>query len=494
MSIIESYQKEINKYKVMSEVCIKLLEFKNERDTEFQKYKIRKLEDEIINHSNYNRISRIAKEIDKAKEFHDGSKTWNTALKEVGLDQNDNEYVAHITRLKNFGPKKYLKECLKEIVKYKELIKNERKAQKEHSKNHDRKLKSKGVRPAIISSMSYNKPETLDEIIRRHIQERNIYIEDKEISDIKDQFGLSLYNEKTGYLSENTIDKLFSLRIVNEVLNRHEELPIQCIINTMDSLFDLAITEMEYRKNNYSYGKRAALNYEMALDEIKKTYRDYVEEYTLLYDKVINYFNKLSKEEKLELEEKIKSSKYIQDNGNIIMPEVFRIRVNDKAKEEINNWETYTKLNIDNVVDEISNYTKYMKAEELADYYHSIELEEKGIDRKKLQEIFTYLIERKMGPVSNDQKGEKQKRLKAVCTDYLKEVPLFMDSTNIMVEADYATKRIESREVIKQSEKKYYRMSKFRHMLQFMNFNKLSKLNNKEVLNEEEIQRVKGMF
>ena len=140
MSIIESYQKEINKYKVMSEVCIKLLEFKNERDTEFQKYKIRKLEDEIINHSNYNRISRIAKEIDKAKEFHDGSKTWNTALKEVGLDQNDNEYVVHITRLKNFGPKKYLKECLKEIVKYKDLIKNERKAQKEHSKNHDRKF------------------------------------------------------------------------------------------------------------------------------------------------------------------------------------------------------------------------------------------------------------------------------------------------------------------------------------------------------------------
>ena len=64
MSIIESYQKEINKYQVMSEVCIKLLEFKNERDTEFQKYKIRKLQDEIINHSNYNRISRIVKEIE----------------------------------------------------------------------------------------------------------------------------------------------------------------------------------------------------------------------------------------------------------------------------------------------------------------------------------------------------------------------------------------------------------------------------------------------
>lgn len=492
MSIIESYQKEINKYQVMSEVCIKLLEFKNERDTEFQKYKIRKLQDEIINHSNYNRISRIVKEIDKAKEFHDGSKTWNTALKEVGLDPNDSEYTAHIEKLKNFGPKKYLKECLSKIINYKDLIKNERKAQKEHSKNHDRKYK--GVRPAVINSMTIRNKETLDEIIKKHIREKNVYVEDKEISDIKDQFGLSLYNEKNGYLSEDTIDKLFSLRIVNEILDRHEELTTQSIINTMDSLFDLAITEMEYRKNNYSYGKRAALNYEIALDEIKKTYRDYVEEYTSLYKKVINYCNKLSNEERLELKERIKTAKHIGDNGYLINPEVFRARVNDKSKEKMHNWKAYTEINIDDVVDELSNYTKYMKAEELADYYHTIESEERDIDRKKLQEIFTRLIEKKMGPINSNQIEEQKKRLKAACRDYLKEEPLFMDSTNIIVETDYATTRVESRRAIKESEKKYFRMSKFRQAIKFMDFNKLSRLNNKEVLNEEELQRVKGMF
>ena len=135
-----------------------------------------------------------------------------------------------------------------------------------------------------------------------------------------------------------------------------------------------------------------------------------------------------------------------------------------------------------------------MKAEELADYYHTIESEERDIDRKKLQEIFTRLIEKKMGPINSTQIEEKKKRLKATCRDYLKEEPLFMDSTNIIVETDYATTRVESRRAIKESEKKYFRMSKFRQAIKFMDFNKLSRLNNKEVLNEEELQRVKGMF
>ena len=496
MSIIESYQKEINKYRIMSEVCIKLLEFKNDRDTEFNRTRIRRLKDEIINHSNYNRMNSINRTIDKANNIH---KSLDNDLRSMGLDIDDEEYRSSIAKLKSLGPKKYLKECIEEIVKYDKLIKEERKAQKNHSKNHNRSRKYKAIRPVTINNISIRKPETLDEIIKKHIREHNTFIEGREIDDIKDQFGLSYYNDKHGYLSDDTIEKLFSLRIVTDLLDSHEEVGVVALTNTMDSLFDLALTEMNYRKKNSPYGTKGVLNYESILNSIKETNRDYVEEYTSLYEKVQDYYNKLSKEEKLELNDRIKLTHNIQDKGNLLMPEAFRLKLNEVAKTRINNWDQYTKMEVNKAVKEISHYTKYMKANELADYYRSLISENKDYDSKKLQEIFVYLIEDRMKLVDGnlskeDQESEKRKRLKATCRDYLNEEPMFMNSNDVVVESNYATKRIESREVIQQSEKKYFRMSKFRQAIEFMNYSKLQRLNNKEVLRDDEIQRVKGMF
>lgn len=499
MSIIGTYQEEINKYKIMIEACIKLLQFGNERDTEFQKERISRLKNEIINHHNYNRISRINKEIDKAKEFHDGDKTWNAALNEVNLDQNDEELKEYIYRLKNFGPKKYLKECIKQILQYETYIKEERKCQKENSKYHNRKSRYK-VRPVTINNKVIKKPETLDEIVKKHIRQSNAFIEESEISDIKEQFGLGLFSIKSGYLSEDTIEKLFSLRIVTELLDRHEEVAIISIINTMDSLFDLALEEMAYGKKSFPYAIKGRMIYEMALDEIKETNKDYVEEYAILYEKVVRYCNKLSKEDMEEFNTRLKNSKHIQDNGNLIMPEVFRMRVNSSAIERINDLGLLSaNKDMKNIIEEVSNYTKYMNAEELANYYHDIIPRENIFDHKKLQEIFTRLIEQRMKSVNSSlpeekQDEEKRKRLKATCRDYLNEEPLFMDSTNTMVEPNYATNRIEAREQIKHSEKRYFRMNKYQQAIVFMDYRALRRLNKKEVLNTNEIQRIKGMF
>lgn len=484
------YKKEIDKYIYLSEVCIKLLEF--DHNTELKKNKIRRLKDEIVNNANYNRLTRVNKEIDNAKEFHDSGKSLSFALKEIGVDIHNNEYKECISKLKNIGPKKYLKECINEIVKYQQFIKEERKSQREHSKNRNRSKMNKKTKKSI----PIRKKETLEEIIKKHIIESNVYIEKKEIEEIKEEFRLSFFNSKHDYLSDETIEELFALRITTELLDRHEEVEIISIINTMDLLFDLAITEMAYRRNSSQNDGQNTLKYENILDAIKYTNRDYVEEYTILYEKVRNYYNKLSKEEKEEFNNRIKNTKHIQENNSLIIPEVFRIKVNEKAKEKISSLELYNIKDVNNAVKELSHYTKYMTAEELAMYYDELKENKKEYDPETLQKVFALLIESRMKPINKasyqEQKVIKDRRLKAITDEYLDGEFLYIDRDDI--EKDYATKRVESREEIEKSKKRYFRMNKFRQAIELMNYKKLQKLSDKEVLKEEEIQRVKGMF
>lgn len=490
-NVIAFYKKEIDRYKYMSEICIKLLEFND--NTEEKQNKISKLKDEIINHSNYNRVNRINKEIDKAKEFHANGKTWDIALKEAGVDISSEEYKKHISRLRNIGPKKYLKECINEIIKCQQFIKEEKKSQKEHSKNRNRIKTNKKVK----NNIPIRKEETLDDIIKKHVIESNIFIESKEIEEIKEEFGLTLLNAKHDYLSEKTMEQLFALRIVTELLDRHEEVAVNSILTTMDSLFDLAINEISYRRNSTPFGGKNAIKYESVLDRIKYTNRDFVEEYTILYEKVIKYLGKLSKEERQEFNDKLKSAHNIQDDGYLILPETFRRKVNERSKEKVNRLKLYAVSEPHNAYRELSHYTKYMKAEEIANYYHEIKETKTGYNQETLQRVFALLIESRMKPIDTglnkqEQKTIKDRRIKAITDEYLDGEFLYIDRDDI--EKDYATKRVQSRETIEKSKKRYFRMSKFKQAIELMDFKKLQKLSDKEVLKEEEIQRVKKMF
>ena len=93
-----------------------------------------------------------------------------------------------------------------------------------------------------------------------------------------------------------------------------------------------------------------------------------------------------------------------------------------------------------------------------------------------------------------EDKEEQRRRLTAVCNEYLEEAPMFINSQDIVLESDYAKKRVVGREEIDKQEKKYFRMSKIKQAIQLMNYKKLQRYSNQNVLTEEEIQKIRRMF
>ena len=347
----------------------------------------------------------------------------------LGVSEYSDEvksYKPYLSDFKTMGPKQYLVECLEKIVLYKEYLKEEKeKAAKEKQKKEEKEIKeveeedikseyvgykrdprdyvhvadsisggkmSQSVgklttrankmapggrlaERALMPNVSAPKTGlTLDEIIENHIINSNVYIEGSEISDIKEQFGLSFIDSRYGYLSDSTISDLFTIRVVNEMLDRREEVPLLGIVDAMDSMFTLAMIEMSYKRKNFGYGNKAAQNYENALDAIRDTKRDYVQEYTILYEKVQKYYKRLSKEERQEFADLVERARYVKNGNQLMTPEEFRQSINKSAKERNGDWDMYTKIYAPSIANEVERFTKYMTSEELAEYYKEIKL------------------------------------------------------------------------------------------------------------------------
>lgn len=490
MDII-GYQEKIEEYKIMSRVCIELLDFKDRSTNSINKYKLKELRKEIIENENYNKIKTVKRKIQQANYYSNIDTIWEKFFEESSISKDDyneyDKYIVYIRRLKEMGSKEYLIECLEKIKYYQE------KQKEEQSK-----------------SINNIKHETLDEIIKKHISERNPYLEKKEIEDIKDQFGLDQFGEIGGYLSGETIEKLFILRIVTTLLNKHEEVQINSLIDSMDTIFDLAVSEIGYKHNNLytSYSTQSTLNYERVLNRIKDTNNDYEKEYSILYEKIKKYLNKTSKEEQEEFARRIKSSRNIEKEGRLLTPSEFRIKINSIAiskmrKSSEMNFNASKDNEINKAVKETSAYTKYMTAEEIANYYiKNISNLDDVFVKFNIQEIFARLIEQKMNPINSKLSEEEQdlikkKRLTAICKEYFNEERFYIEKEDITVESNYAKIRIQSSEIIKQSANKYYIKRKANNMFRLRDYNKfkeLEVLSKEEVLTEEQMQKVKRMF
>ena len=506
---IDEYQIEIQKLHKMHKVCVALLEFEN--DSIHRKHKLNVLAEEIIKKGNNNRYKTISKIIQKAKDdtVISSSKRDELIKNITGFNPISDEIHKYVIELAVSGPKTYMFECLDKIKDYQEKIKQERLREvvREDPKKALRSMKEKTTHTYIEDTPTktnkvYASPKeelTLKEIIKKHLKDNNPYINNNEIEAIKKEFRIEFFKDEPGYLSNDTIKKLFMIRIVNEQMDRHEKVNIRGIVESMDAIYDLALIEMSYDKMNSKY-ERVLNNINYVRD------RDYVEEYAKLYAKVQEASSEFSDVDRETLRTYIKESKLMRDQTVLPTPDEFRQYVNDAAKRRVD-WAAAANRRSAVPTDSITRYTRYMKPEELAVYYHTLQFNLNDYDKAGLQSLFVNIIERRMDPIGLDvdnekRKTETQRRYKAISHEYLNEEPIMFDTRGVIAHPNYAKSNIELKEANKRANigKIYFRDGKTKRAIVFMNFKKLKekadlkKLTEKGVLTEDEIAIVRSMF
>ena len=534
MGMVERFEQELELYRKMYSVCVELLKF--EKNSDMKKYKLRMLGKEVIEHGNKNRIKTIAKKVSTAwSETFIGAKEVEEAIKHAGLDIDSSEVRRCIHSLRTNSPQEYMIECLTKVLELKNNIKiakeNEKKGTKQSysykgietekvTRSYDHVSASKMSQSmgkaitsanrmastgTIASAKANNKvsineiksSKTLKEIIKNHLRDNNPYLERDEIEQIKEEFKIDLFRNKDGYLSNDTIEKLFIVRIVSDQMDNNEEVNIKGIADAMDALYDLALIEMPYQASSEEYGTQGAANYERVLHNIKPVIaRDYVNEYAALYNKVMETYRKFSQNERDMLSKYIQLSKLMRGEKVLPTPEVFRKRVNETAKLNISwNMAAYNKPY--KVADIVSGYLKYMTAEELSKYYK--ELREK-YSSEDLQEIFVMIIERRMSHLDIDmpeieRRDELERRYKAICSEYLKEEPVSIGAKETKVRANYAQSDIEINAAQDRIDKKYFNEKKdiTMNFKRLKEKSRLKKFEKQGILTGEELEEVKGL-
>ncbi|MBR5370237.1 MAG: hypothetical protein IK137_02920 [Bacilli bacterium] len=319
MSEYELYKIEIENLRHMYNICIELLKF--DKKEEVRKEKLKKLGVEVIEKKNYNRIRTIQRVLEKSKTNRTipGQELDIAVLQETGVDISNQKLHKYITKLYGVGYKEYILECLKKIKEYESKLKIREKNKKIQ---HTSKIKSKPT------------TTVLKRIIKNHIRNANPYLETKELAEIKEEFGIEFFDSKEGYLSDDTIDKLFTIRIINDQLIRHDDILTKGIVDAIDALYALAILDKDTSKYISTIGTRGIKNYESALNSIKEVKdKDYVKEYAKLYERINRYYHKLSKEEKQEFIGYLYKSNY--NYNKLPTPEEFSEKVNNARQETI---------------------------------------------------------------------------------------------------------------------------------------------------------------
>lgn len=512
MGMVERFEQELELYRKMYSVCVELLKF--EKNSDMIKYKLRMLGKEVIEHGNKNRIKTIAKKVSTAwSETFIGAKEVEEAIKHAGLDIDSSEVRRCIHSLRTNSPQEYMIECLTKVLELKNNIKiakeNEKKETKqsysssyasrkplETTHSYDGKLASTKANERV-SINDAKTGKTLKEIIKNHLRDNNPYLERNEIQQIKEEFKLDLFRDKGGYLSNDTIEKLFIVRIVSDQMDNNEEVNIKGIVDAMDALYDLALTEMPYQASSEEYGTQGAANYERALHNIKPVIaRDYVNEYAALYNKVMEASRKFSQDERELLSKYIQSSKLMRGEKVLPTPESFRKRVNETAKLNIS-WGMAAYNQPYKVADIVSGYLKYMTVEELSKYYKELR---QNYSSEDLQEIFTMIIQRRMTPIDIEMTNEERideldRRYKAICNEYLKEEPLSTRVKDTKVRANYAQSNVEITAAQDRIDKRYFNEKKDIKMKfkRLKDKARLKKFEKQGILTEEGIEEVKGL-
>lgn len=262
-----------------------------------------------------------------------------------------------------------------------------------------------------------------------------------------------------------------------------------------------------------------------------------IEVYTKAYNKIMKHYQGLSSEEKQSFMsnldttqgKKYKEIFFINEKyPRIVTPEEVKNAVNRRIVKEIEKWRMINSSNYHEYYSALNKATRLMSVEELVPLYKKLKNkvmdsysyaqndEERRIFEqnrqetlKYLQDCFTSVMRNKIGFKSDltDAMTEEEKKAElrkieiqkiAICTDYLKEKPLFSvyyANPSLVKEGEAKTKG-DFTTAIQQAQERFYGMGKLKQTIAKATgaYAKLRRLAAKEQVTEQDIEAVKHLF
>lgn len=385
----------------------------------------------------------------------------------------------------------------------------------------------------------FNPTGYVNESLSKHIVDYYKLKDQKFVSQIP--FYNSLFTYDFEFLGQENINNIFTFYVIaNRENNKNTHLEIINSYHDMIKLGELAA------KINYT-DLKCGLNFSAELSDLGQFIERFnpheiLEQYEQLRKKFITMFEKLSIEDRRKVDKKIHESPYAKEYENyrkrfgITGNSGKDIATADQIKKYIN------KQIVDYYLEENKFYQqshqplisitfigqitgkdpwltqkfgyslKHMSAKEIADFYTTLinkkHEEINSNDLPNIQLLFAKTIRnristsQKIDDLAIEERNNKkyliqiEKELIAICKDYLHEEPLF-ETTFVKsseVENNYAIPRVDTSEAIKNAQRRYFGMSKFEQVLSILDYNKLMRLSNSEVLSNQDIEEINRMF
>ena len=487
-------------------VCISLLQFKH--GSENKKYQLHKAVREFTN-GNFNKEKKISKVLEGAEDKEVGNNIENAIGKyfePIKVAKIEMKYFSSVRSIDDV--KKVLNKTLYEIQNVSRLIdslKEQAKYKTETKEEDDYKVTSSTSTSYPTSSYPYGGTSSVsstrvedeyttrvtpieDIVSTKEIKERVTvgygYFK-KEVEAVKKEYGLEGQIWHGDFISDDSIRKIIRLHDAEIGISKKYKVKAGAMAEVFNGLLVLAVQELKEntRSDQYHSMRKFANDFGGV---------DYVQRFTKLYDNFYNYCKGLPEKEREAFKEEFTKHLAVdlkQSDSNLIVPEMFRDKVNEKITEIILN--SPSSVNMERL-DQLVHQTKYMDAEDIQRLYYKIEQREQQYmhyDCSKQRTVCVELITKRMPDVNiNDPKLHEimEERREAVRKDYFREDNKAIPGT--------AKRLIEQKETIQTKKKEYFRMSKFKQALQFMNYSKLKQLERKEKLSEAELAGIKGMF
>ncbi len=378
----------------------------------------------------------------------------------------------------------------------------------------------------------------VNESLSKHIVDYYKLKDQKFVSQIP--FYNSLFTYNFEFLGQENINNIFTFYVIaNRKNNKNTHLEIINSYHDMIKLGELAA------KINYT-DLKCGLNFSAELSDLGQFIERFnpheiLEQYEQLRKKFITMFEKLSIEDRRKVDKKIHESPYAKEYENyrkrfgITGNSGKDIATADQIKKYIN------KQIVDYYLEENKFYQKsqqplsvtfmgqitgkdpwitqrfgyslkHMSAKEIADFYTTLinkkHEEINSNDLPNIQLLFAKTIRnrisasQKIDDLAIEEQNNKkyliqrEKELIAICKDYLHEEPLF-ETTFVKsseVENNYAIPRVDTSEAIENAKRRYFGMSKLKQALSRLDYKKLKRLSNSEVLSNQDIEEINRMF
>lgn len=514
---IAELHSEIAELRNVCRICINLLSF-NHSD-EFNRQGLRNALSQIIEKENYNKVKTIERISTKATGAPGGETNIREAIKRVVYNQDKLEriYDRYFRYTRGVDDvQRLLKNSVSEIVEKQEEVKRLEKLRKDteadkRQREEDRRKREEERRETSYSSSRSSHTSTSRTVQNASIgeikpleiaapvrQEKQIKekkevkkrltfeykLEDEDIQEIATKYKLGEISYY-GFISTETIKEIVDLYDVEVGIQKKYHVSAFKLAKGFETLFKITVEEALLGE--------ASMNGQ--LDNMRHLIADYggydfLERYTRMYDDLKKYIKSLPERERQEFQKEfIEHLDFdLKEHGQLLTPEAFRQKVNEKITERLI---THGYISSDNLGN-LSRQTKYMTADEIANIYR-VKCNNNPYTTYEMEKnACTQLILLRMPriDVNDPEKVEKiDERVEAILKDYFYE---YLPGSKV---ADgYARKLVEQKELIVEKRKQYFRMSKFKQALASMKYQRIVDLSKRSELSTREENELRRMF